>query len=578
MKKFGQHFQNELNYLRALQKRAAQENPHLDDILSGQDPDVERLNEGFAALMARLGQKVNDANPEVTLPLLQRLHSQPIKGLPATSVIQLNGDTAVDFACSLPTGTKVFSETGATFITSRPCDIEPLALIRREISHQAQETHLTLTFEYTGKEEYWEIKPISLFLSPDETLADTLMFSLLQRCTDIVFHQDGFPYPMGRIELEPLSGMEQLVLSPPQKHGNWALQMLMEALYLPHVHHFLRLVLPTYTRDRLAMKTAREFTITLKLDGELDVSAEQMADAFQLHCVPVANRQLMPLTVPFVPDTACYRLPLPPEKGLLEVINIELEQEPGDGQERGHEYRFYPDRFLNGMNRYAEEEHVWFYSLAASEDALGRLQCDLTFRDSQSRLMAQPPARKFICHIMGFEFLTTPLAPGEICYAEEALPDQYQVRNLTPTSSCFPPITDSPHYWTLLSHYSSSAFLLYSPDALKDFLLGHDFYADTDRNVSRTLRRRIAGIVAINSVAGDRIIKGSPHRCMFVDLVLDKTVYTHDGEMFRFANTVLRFLPFCLTQNIYMLMTCSTTSGESYAVSGRPVQGYRPLM
>ncbi|MDE9487535.1 type VI secretion system baseplate subunit TssF [Xenorhabdus bovienii] len=578
MKKFEHYFQNEIEYIRALQRLMRQEKPHLANILNEQDPDIERLNEGFAFLTARHSQKINDAFPEYTLPPLQRLQSQAIKGIPATSVVQLDSGINSSYAHSVLAGSKISSKTGSTFITSRQCDIEPLALIRREISYSAQETHITLTFEYTGKDDYWDIKPVSLFLSPDETVADTLMFSLRQHCHDIVFYQENYPYPMNGIGLEPLSGASRLILSPPQSEGNCAPQMLMESLYLPHVHHFLTLTLPTNMQHRLSMKTARQFTITLKLSCEMDLSEAQVADAFYPHCVPVVNKQPMQLTVPFAPETDRYRLPLSPENGVLDLLGVELEQEPDEEKERGNEYRFYPDRLQTGMDRYPDDKYAWFYSLEVSEDALGRLQYELVFRDSQFQLMTQPPARKFICHFITFNFQAVPLAAGDRCYADEAIPDEFQIRNLTTVSSPYPPVTDNHRYWELLSHYSASPFLLYSADALKQLLRGYDFYADSDRNVSRTLRRMIDGIMAMNSVPKDWLIKGVPHRCLFVELVLDETAYTSTGEMFRFANTLFQFLPFCLTQDMRMLMTCRTTSGESYVLSRYPVQGYRPLM
>ncbi|MDC9615501.1 type VI secretion system baseplate subunit TssF [Xenorhabdus khoisanae] len=578
MKTFEQYFQHEIEYLRALQKLAREEKPHLADILSGHDPDVERVNEGSAFLTARLHQKIDDGLPEYTQPLLQRLHSQTIKGLPATCVMQLDSVQGTDNAYSVPTGSKIIAENGTPFMSCRPCDIEPLTLIRRELHHQAQETQITLTFRYTGKDDRWAIKPISLFLSADETVADTLMLALTQDVDDIQFYQENTRYPMDIIRLTPLQGTESLILSSPQRAGNWAPQMLMESLYLPHVHHFLTLVLPTTMQSHVLMEETREFTLVIKLSCELAVSEAQIATAFHLHCVPVINRKITQLIVPFKSETARYRLPLSPSQGVLDVPGIALEQEPDEEHDRGESFRFYPDHLLTGMDRYLDDEQIWFYSLEMGEDALGRLQYDLVFRDSRGQPMTQPPARKFICQIMTFELQPVSLMADKMCYADETLPDNVQIKNLTTPSSPYPPVTDSHRYWTLLSHYSASPFLLYSAEALKQLLRGYDFYAETDRNRSRALRRRIDGIVSVHSDPKDWLIRGVPHRCLFIELTLDETAYLHEGEAFRFANTVFQFLPFCLTQDMRLLMTCRTRFGKSYALSRYPVQGYRPLM
>ncbi|PHM40010.1 hypothetical protein Xmau_02194 [Xenorhabdus mauleonii] len=135
MNQFEYYYQRELNYLRQLAKTVSEDSPHLRDTFSGRDPDVERLNEGFAALMGRLSQKVDDALPELTQPLLQRLRAQPIKGIPATSIIQFESEGQGDFDFSIPAGTEVYTQDRQTYVTCRECAITPLTLISREITH-----------------------------------------------------------------------------------------------------------------------------------------------------------------------------------------------------------------------------------------------------------------------------------------------------------------------------------------------------------------------------------------------------------------------------------------------------------
>ncbi|WFQ78127.1 type VI secretion system baseplate subunit TssF (plasmid) [Xenorhabdus sp. SF857] len=578
MKNFEDYFQHEIEYLRALQRLVRQEKPHLADILSGHDPDVEKLHEGFAFLTARLHQKIDDGIPEYSQPLLQRLHSQVIKGIPATSIVQLKSKPSTDTAYSVPINRQIITEDGTSFITCRACDIEPLEIVRREIQHQTKETRLTLTFRYTGKDTRWKISPINLFLSADEIVAETLMLALTQEAGDIQLHEETSSYPMNGLSMASLQGTSRLILSPPQRAGNWAPQMLMESLYLPHVHHFITLALPTTMRSYVLMAEAREFTVTIPLNCELAISEAQMAEAFHLHCVPVVNRQSSQLTVPFTPETERYSLPLPSAEGLLDITDVELEHEPDEEHDRGNEFRFYPDSLLTGMDRFPENEQIWFYSLEVSEDALGRFQYDLIFRDSRGQVMTQPPARKFICQVTTFRLQAVSLGVDERCYVDETLPDNVQIKNLTLPSLPYPPLTDSHRYWTLLSHYSSSPFLLYSVNMLKELLHGYDFYTETDRNRSRTLRSRIGGLVAVHSKTSDWLIKGIPHRCLFIELILDDGAYSHEGEAFMFAHSVSQFLPFCLTQDMHMLVTCRTTAGKYYGFSRYPIQGYRPLM
>ena len=65
---FNKYYQDELNYLRELGNVFSASNPGLSRFLSedGDDPDVERLLEGFAFLTGRLRQKLDDELPEVS--------------------------------------------------------------------------------------------------------------------------------------------------------------------------------------------------------------------------------------------------------------------------------------------------------------------------------------------------------------------------------------------------------------------------------------------------------------------------------------------------------------------------------
>ncbi|WP_072061407.1 type VI secretion system baseplate subunit TssF [Xenorhabdus khoisanae] len=578
MDSFQFYYQWELDYLRQLEKLTAEEKPHLAESLNGYDPDIERLNQGFAVLMARLHQKVDDAFPEITLPLLQRLKALPVKGIPATSVVQFNSMAGFDLTCTLPRGSEISSDTGVTFVTSRECHIEPLILVARKITYHAETSNITLTFQYTGKDDYWPICPISLFLSPDETVADMLMLALCRSLQGAELHHNELKYPAEPLWFEPLSGASRLILSPPiSVAGNWAPQMLMESLYLPHVHHFLTLSLPTAMCDRLSMKENRQFSVTLKLSEVLPLSEAQLSEAFHLHCVPVVNLEReSKITLAFAPDTARYPLPLPSGQGILHLIDLQLKDEPG--KERGKRCQFYPMSQFTHFFRGADEE-TWFYEWDMTRDALGRLEYALTFYDSHALPMEKPPEQEFTCHFVTFNTDLSELAVGDICLADEDIPDGLQIKNLTPTASSYPPVTDSSRYWRVLSHHAANGFWLNSVSALKQLLLDYDFYADLDRNTHRNIQRMTAGIVEIQSTPGDWLIRGIPHRCVHVELTLDESAYTSQGELFRFANALYQFLPFCLTEDMRIRMTViGQVSNIRWLLSPCPLQGYRPIM
>ncbi|WP_446470575.1 type VI secretion system baseplate subunit TssF [Xenorhabdus stockiae] len=580
MNPFEYYYQWELDYLRQLAKTAREEKSHLGDVLSGRDPDAERVNEGFAALMARLSQKINDAFPELTQPLLQKLQAQPIKGIPATSIVQFDSGTQGDFAFSIPAGTEVYTHHQQPFVMCRECSIEPLVLVSREITHQVQSTKITLKFRYNGREEEWLTQPMNLFLSSDVRVADALMLGLTQYYDGAELHHNGQVYQARGDRFEPRSGASRLALSS-AVGDNWAPQLLVESFYLPHINQFLNLPLPTMVK-RLELAEQREFSVVLSLNTILPLSAAQVESAFLLNCVPVVNMaRNSQITLPFTPETARYRLPLIPNQGVLHITGIELKNEPNTEEEkRGDEYLFYPVSLLTGMERYHPEyDRAWFYSIEVIKDALGRIQYELIFYDSKAELMRRPPEREFICHFYGIEQYQEPLAIGEICQSGENIPEVFQLKNITSTSQTYPPVVDSHRHWDLLSHYSVGSHLLETVVSVKQLLLDFDLYADANRSSSRNIQRMIGGVANIEAKWGDRIIRDRPVRCLLLTLVLDETAYIDIGEMYRFANSLYQFFPFCLAQGTWLRMrVLSQPSGTEWYLSPSMIQGYRSIM
>jgi len=89
---FNRYYQSELSALRQLGRQFSERNPALAPFLaeSGQDPDVERLLEGFAFLTGRLRQKLDDELPELTHSLMHLLWPNYMRPMPAFSMLQFD--------------------------------------------------------------------------------------------------------------------------------------------------------------------------------------------------------------------------------------------------------------------------------------------------------------------------------------------------------------------------------------------------------------------------------------------------------------------------------------------------------
>lgn len=93
------YYENELTYLRKLGAEFAQRYPKVASRLQletskTEDPHVERLLEGFAFLAARVHRRLDDDFPEISEALLEMLHPQLVRPVPAMCIVDLPLDPA----------------------------------------------------------------------------------------------------------------------------------------------------------------------------------------------------------------------------------------------------------------------------------------------------------------------------------------------------------------------------------------------------------------------------------------------------------------------------------------------------
>jgi type VI secretion system protein ImpG len=93
------YYENELTYLRKLGAEFAQRYPKVASRLQleaskTEDPHVERLLEGFAFLAARVHRRLDDDFPEISEALLEMLHPQLVRPVPAMCIVDMPLDPA----------------------------------------------------------------------------------------------------------------------------------------------------------------------------------------------------------------------------------------------------------------------------------------------------------------------------------------------------------------------------------------------------------------------------------------------------------------------------------------------------
>lgn len=160
---FNRYYQGELSALRQLGRRFCERNPALAPFLgdAGQDPDVERLLEGFAFLTGRLRQKLDDQLPELSHSLMHLLWPNYMRPLPAFSMLQFDplkrAGPAIKVERDTPVDSVAINDERCRFRTCYPTEVLPLQLAALEYSVQGEGALLCLRLQMTAEGNFSEL-------------------------------------------------------------------------------------------------------------------------------------------------------------------------------------------------------------------------------------------------------------------------------------------------------------------------------------------------------------------------------------------------------------------------------------
>ena len=183
------YFDAEMRYLReagqefaeAFPDRAAQLNL---DKPGARDPYVERLFEGFAFLMGRLREKLDDDLPELTEGLVSLLWPHYLRTIPSLSIVELAPDLAQMKRNELiATGFEVLSQpigprgTRCRYTTTQDLTLRPLALESVRLDYEPDGRSLLRLRFACGALTDWsqiDLSRLPLYLNADAPLASAL--------------------------------------------------------------------------------------------------------------------------------------------------------------------------------------------------------------------------------------------------------------------------------------------------------------------------------------------------------------------------------------------------------------------
>ena len=569
-----ERFRDELDFLRLQGREFARHNPQLARFLGEQanDPDVERLLEGFAFLTARLRLKLEDDFEELTHSLLQLLWPNYLRPLPSVAIMRFEPiDRGITERKYLPAGLELRSRPidghVCRFRTCHDLDVYPLVIEKVSDEHTRERSVVRVDLRAISGRHLGETgcERLDVHLSGSDFTAQTLYLWLARYVSEIRVIVGDSVRRLDQRAIEFLGFTPEEALLPYPKNVFDGYRILQEFFLFPQRYHFVRLTgLAAVWPDLTETEARLEFVFNRPMPANVRITNTDLA----LYCVPAVNL--------FTHDAEPIRLdgksedyPLIPTGGRdspLEIFSVDrVFGAHDDGRNTKGEYACF-ESFGHEIE-HARRRHSLYYRLRTENPSGGgRLRHRIAFvRGDEEKYLGRSEtiSAELTCSDGDLPAL---LAPGELCVPTQGVASFVTFANLrAPTSPCRPVLDGSLH-WTLLSNLSLNYLSLLDVEPLRAVLRAYDFAALHDLQRERASRRRLEAVVEVQTMPVDRLIRGLPVRGLCTTLALSTEGFLGEGELYLFGAVLARFFALYASINsFHQLQVHNTSNQETYA-------------
>ena len=586
------YYRDELEFLRYQGKEFAEANPNLSQYLAqaNNDPDVERLLEGFSFLTGRLRQKIEDQLPELTHSTINMLWPNYLRPVPSATIIQYSpGFGAITTKQVIKKNSQLKSiEVGheelkgidgdsalntlsCTYATTHDVALYPLR--KREViaTHSREESviDLVLDVEESNPLQQLQMDTFRLFLGADDYTANTMYLWLNHylKSMQIVIQGTTFDIPASAFKQSGFDPNESLLPYPENVYQGY--RILQEYLCFPQGFLSFELqgldkVLPPATVSQMSIR----FTFTRRFPADIKIRD----NAFELYCVPAINlfkHEADPINL----SGQKVEYKISPAGAFVEnyeVFNVESVSgwlSDDEGRSRGGSRRYSSfESFHHEIER--SEGRTSLYYRTRVKDSIKGIGFDhfLSFvrGDEQECIdLTETVSLSLSCTN---RLLPDLLQAGDITMTTEDSASFCSFKNITKPTQSLRPTLDGSLLWTLISNMSLNYLSLLSKDALVAILRAYDFKALVDVQAQRSGAQRLDGIIAIETKPVDRLIKGLPVRGLRSVLTLKQTAFSCEGELYLFASVLNRFFGLYASINsFHELEVVNVENNERYS-------------
>lgn len=557
------YYESEMRYLREAGKEFAEAFPDRAALLNldrvgERDPYVERLFEGFAFLMGRLREKLDDDLPELTEGLVSLLWPHYLRTIPSMAIVQFSPDLSIlkqnekikkGFEIETdPVGVK---RTHCIYRTTREVVLYPFELVNLTLGQEADgRSKLILRFS-SATDVNWDsvdLASIPIYINADSAISSALYVALLHQIQQAYYrvpNQSSERHTLP-ITFTAMGFSADDQLWPKGETSFSGYQLLLEYFTFREKFMFVALKGLEQIPFSTTSTTIREFEIELVLSGQWPQDFPLKPEYLKLHATPVINLFTIesdPMSLSNFEHEHLLR-PLRLQDGHTEIYSVDRVTS-SKGSDDNEYVPFTSFRHRGGMLRQEAPERYFHTRMRRGVSGLHDTWLILGGDGYEQDRFGQGETLSLNITCTNGQLPRKALSSTSFTRMPYQPPVPMIVRNLTaPTLPCYPPANDRFH-WRLLSHLGTNFLsMMDNAEVLRGTLALYDWTSD------ELNRRRLQAIIEVKHQLIQRFERGFLMRGVAITVTLDASGFTGEGDILLFGELLNRF--FALYSDVHL--------------------------
>lgn len=584
---FNKYFEEEMVYLREMGEEYARMFPKLAPFLAhkSNDPDIERLLEGFAFLSSRLRQKLDDEIPEFTHTLIDLMWPHLLRPVPATSILQFTPmPNSISEKKLVEAGVEVDSipvdATTCRFRTSYDVELFPIELKDVEYLKKGGLPVLSFNFElFPGTSlQDMGLDKIRLFINGEPHVVQQTYLWLFEQVRNITIqvkleNGETAGITLDANAIKPVGFVDEESLIPFPDNAFPGFRLLQEYFTLPEKFHFFDIA---DLQPLAELPEATEFEVSIEFKKSMEDNIRLSKSNFCLFCSPIVNlfsHDADPIRLDHKKNEYMVR-PSGSNHHLYDIFSVD--EVVGWQQGTSLKQNYYP--FLAFSHRTKTVDNEVFYKTRVTPSVLeGGLDTLVSFVNVNEKNVIPPTEVISIELTCTNKNIPNKLKVGDISRATSTSPEVAKFKNIiTPRPTILPPSIKGAH-WLLISNMSLNYSSLASIEALRTVITTYNFRAYYDKQAQRVNDMRMQGIESVNVSPMTIMYKGAPIRGLKTHLNMRSSKFGGDGELYLFACVLKEYFSQYVSINSFnQLEVRDVERGEEFKWA--PKLGTQPLM